>query len=286
MALRSRHNGMFWCTTQAHGCGDQLLLAAGPIVRPYFRHRAGSDCALIGQRAAGPAYEHLQYQLALQQWLAKQGHQAELEKRLGPDGRTDLHVVIDGVSHILEVQLSPIGTAQWKSRDENYRRRADHVTWLYGPFAEAAAASELAVRGFSLTLRRGPEVGVRDVADAVYWVALDACRLTTDGFFAPGIEEAKELFDGERQSNAAESHRPQVKLGSNRDGSSSTAERRLRHQSTLPREVWTTGRPRTPRRAPGSRSQAGAGSTFYPTNCTVPPELRPTRHRYSWPTRR
>lgn len=156
--LKSRHNGMFWCTTKASGCGEPLVLAAGPVVRPYFRHQRGSECTLIGSPAAAPAYEHLQYQRALQQWLAKQGHHAALEKRLGPDGRTDLHVVIDQLGHIIEVQLSPIGTSH--------------------------------------------------VADDVRWVALDACRLTADGFYAPGIDEARELFDDERhRPNTAENHR-------------------------------------------------------------------------------
>jgi hypothetical protein len=112
---------------------------------------------------------------------------------LGEDGRTDLHVVVNEVSHSVEVQLSPIGTEQWRHRDARYRRHADHVTWLYGPSAEAAAAAELALRNVSLALRKGPQIGVRDLSLGVNWVPLEACRLTPAGFRAPGMDEAVAL---------------------------------------------------------------------------------------------
>jgi hypothetical protein len=94
------------------------------------------------------------------------------------------------------VQLSPLPDTAWRRLDDRYRRQARHVTWLYGPAAEAAAATEAAVRGVSFAVRRhsvGLSVGVRDVDDRTRWVRLAACRLTADGFAVPGTECARAL---------------------------------------------------------------------------------------------
>jgi hypothetical protein len=103
---------------------------------------------------------------------------------------------VDEVSSALEVQLSPLSDTTWRERDDHHRRRVRHVTWLYGPAAEPAASTEVAVRGVSLLLRRhdvGLAVGVRDVDDRTRWVRLAACWLTADGFWAPGMEDARVL---------------------------------------------------------------------------------------------
>ena len=126
-------------------------------------------------------------------WLTAQGHRPRVEKVVGRDGRTDLHVVVEDAGSALEVQLSPLSDTLWRQRDDRYRARAQHVTWLYGPSAEGAAATEVAVRGVSFALRRhgaALAVGVRDVDDHVRWVRLAACRLSADGFSAPGLEAA------------------------------------------------------------------------------------------------
>lgn len=203
LLLKSRHL-TFWCGKEAGGCGGVLILAAGPVRRPYFRHHPDARCAFIGREAkAGPAYEHLRYQRALHEWLTRQGYSPVLEKTLGSDGRTDLHVVVDAVRHAIEVQLSPLSAASWRERDARYRRHHDHVTWLYGAAAEGGGATELSVRGVSFALRPGPEIGVRDVDDGTHWVALADCRLTSAGFFAPGLEQAQALHN-QREAEKAE----------------------------------------------------------------------------------
>lgn len=192
--LREHHSGDFWCSTEASGCGGGLILAAGPVLIPHFRHRRDARCEFIGSESkAGPAYEHLRYQRALLRWLEAQGYSPALEKTLGPDGRTDLHVVVNSVRHSVEVQLSPLPSAAWRERDAKYRRHHEHVTWLYGPAAEAAGATELGVRGLSFALRPGPNVGVRDVDADTHWAELTECRLTPNGLYVPGLEEAREL---------------------------------------------------------------------------------------------
>lgn len=194
-ALRLKENS-FWCSRQAGGCGGVLVLAAGPIRVPYFRHLSSGACALAGDNArAARSYEHLRYQRALLAWLEAQNLSATMEHHLGPDGRADLHVLVCSRSHTIEVQLSPIGTKDWRRRDDGYRRQVDQVTWLYGPGAETAAAAEQAARGHALHIRARAgtssaiEIGVvTDLTEE--WSFLGECELRPDGFWTPHLEQA------------------------------------------------------------------------------------------------
>lgn len=192
--LALHYGGHFWCSREAGGCGAALDVRAGDRARPHFRHPGDVRCPLVDRGAdAGRAYEHLRYQRALTTWLVAQGHRPRVEKVPAEDGSTGLHVVVDDVSSAIEVQLSPLPDTAWRQRDDRSRRTVRHVTWLYGPGAEAAAATEAAVRGVSFALRRhsvGLSLGVRDVDHRTRWVRLTACRLTAGGFHAPGAEEA------------------------------------------------------------------------------------------------
>lgn len=198
------HPGGFWCSGAAGGCGGRLVLQAGDGDRPSFHHHhhhhpahGGARCRYADRGSeAERGYGHLRYQRALTAWLAAQGHRPTVQAVRGPDGSTDLHVVVDDVSHALEVQLAPLPDTVWRQRDDRSRARARHVTWLYGPAAEAAAATEVAVRGVALELRRhgaGLAVGVRDVDDRVRWVRLAVCDLDADGLHVPGTAEARAL---------------------------------------------------------------------------------------------
>jgi len=196
LRLKALHEESFWCGTQAGGCGGALVLAAGPIRVPYFRHHGGAVCALAGDNArAARSYEHLHYQRALLAWLEAQGLSATIEHHLGPDGRADLHVIVRSRRHTIEVQLSPLGLNEWRRRDEGYRRQVDHVTWLYGAAAETAAAAEQADRGHALHIRAGAgsgtalEIGVvTDLTEA--WSPLGECELRTEQFWTPHLDEA------------------------------------------------------------------------------------------------
>jgi hypothetical protein len=196
--------GGFWCATRAGGCGERLLPG-----RDGFRHAAEDSWCRFARDGASAeaAYEHLRYEPALLAWLEGQRHRPRL-RALRAAGAADLQVVVDEVDAVLEVQLSPLTDAAWRERDDADRRSHRHVTWLYGPGAEEAAATEAVVRGTSLELRRqgrGLVVGVRDAEHRTRWVPLAACRLTADGFVAPGIEEAQALHRrraGERQEAA------------------------------------------------------------------------------------
>lgn len=185
----------FWCSREAGGCGSRLVLEVREGTRPHFRHPGEVPCA-FAVSDAGPAYEHLRYRRAVGAWLAAQGLRPRLEEVPGPPGSGGLHVVVPEVSCVVAVQLSPLPDTTWRERDDRYRRRVRHVTWLYGPGAESAGDTELAVRGVAYTVRRhntGLLVGVRDVDGGTRWVRLGACRLTGDGFEAPGAGEARAL---------------------------------------------------------------------------------------------
>lgn len=195
LRLKSLHRGAFWCGIQAGGCGGALVVAAGPIRVPYFRHQPGAQCALAGDSArAALSYKHLHYQHVLVAWLEKQGLSATTEYHLGPDGRADLHVIVRTRRHTIEVQLSPIGVEDWQRRDEGYRRQVDHVTWLYGAASETAAASEQADRGHALHIRgdgtgEGIQIGVvTDLNEA--WSPLTECELQDGQFWTPCFDQA------------------------------------------------------------------------------------------------
>jgi hypothetical protein len=187
--LVAHYRGRFWCSTQAGGCGERLL--AGP---QGFRHSAAASWCRFAGADAGPAYEHLRYEPALTAWLTAWGRSARVRKLAGPDGAIDLEVVAHDVDLLLALQLSPLSDAGWRERDDAHHRRHRHVTWFYGPEAAGAAATEAAVRGAALELRRqgrGLVVGVRDAEDRVRWVPLAACRPTGEGVTAPGLDAAR-----------------------------------------------------------------------------------------------
>ena len=194
-ALGLHRGGGFWCSREAGGCGSRLVLDVREGARPHFRHPGDVTCAFTGSDA-GPAYEHLRYRRAVGAWLAAQGFRPRFEEVPGPPGSGSLHVVVPEVDSALVVQVRPLPDTAWRERDDRYRRRVRHVTWLYGPEAESAGDTELAVRGVAYAVRRhntGLLVGVRDVDGGTRWVRLGACRLTADGFEAPGTEEARAL---------------------------------------------------------------------------------------------
>ncbi|SDN80244.1 hypothetical protein [Geodermatophilus sp. DSM 45219] len=193
-ALGSHHGSGFWCSREAGGCGGRLALDGA---RPRFRHGGDARCRFTGRGSdAAPAYEHLRYQRAVAAWLTGQGHRPRMEKVPDAGCRTGLHVAVDEVGQAVEVQLSALPDTSWRARDDRLRQRFRHVTWLYGPAAEVAGDTEVAVRGVAYAVRRhntGLLVGVRDVAGGTRWVRLGACRLTADGFAAPGAAEARAL---------------------------------------------------------------------------------------------
>lgn len=270
LRLKALHEESFWCTTQAGGCGGALILAAGPVRIPYFRHHPGADCALAGDSArAARSYEHLHYQRALLAWLEAQGLSATMEHHLGPDGRADLHVVVHSRRHTIEVQLSPLGINDWRRRDEGYRRQVDHVTWLYGAAAETAAAAERADRDHVLHIRAGAEsdsgieIGVvTDLTQA--WSPLEECELRSEAFWTPHLEQALADLADARAAEAAARAAEEAAEEARREAARQAAAR--------PRAGEQNGEP-IHRSAPPPASRTGAAYGTLPWWGEMFPEL-------------
>ncbi|WP_091369202.1 hypothetical protein [Geodermatophilus telluris] len=190
--LAEQARGGLWCARAAGGCGGRLVVGGTP---PALRHTGDDPCAFRRRpAAAGPAYDHLRYRAPLVSWLTGQGHRPRVLRVPDVGGHPGLRLVVEASGAVLEVQLAPLDDTAWRARDDRARRSARSVTWLYGPDADAAAATEASVRGAALSLRRhdrGLLLGVRGAGDAVRWVRPSACRLTADGVTAPGLADAR-----------------------------------------------------------------------------------------------
>jgi hypothetical protein len=224
--IRDRFSGDFFCAAAAHGCGGRLELKAGPVIPPYFAHRAGTGPGCMF-RADGPgagdgqarrAYLHLFCQQLLKAWLDRQDLTARIETVLGPDSRTDLHVVVDQVRHALEIQLSPITAETVTDREQRYHRHVQHVNWLFGDDARAAAGRQENAEGRSLRVHlvedhadpaSGPgddrpvgyrmQIGTKAYAHDTHWAELDECRMTPNGLWTPHLATAAAETDQARE---------------------------------------------------------------------------------------
>ncbi|QCB92630.1 competence protein CoiA family protein [Cellulomonas shaoxiangyii] len=274
-ALRLRIDHQFWCTTQAGGCGQQLELPAGPVRGPYFRHKRGaSPCALLSSgRDVGGAYAHLAYQRELMAWLQGQGYVPTIEHTLDGAGRADLHVVVNGVEHTLEVQLTDLGSTAWRDRDDRYRGAVDQVTWLFGPAADGAASTQRAREGVTLRIGRdvqGVRVGVEvdgvEIDDS--WNALPACRMEAGGVWTPSLDQARERLQERRAAEAlrrAEEEAERARLEDERRRAQADADTRAQRRADRQlAERMTRPRPTAP---PPPRP---------PVPTLLPPGPRPT----------
>jgi hypothetical protein len=210
-------NHRFWCSTAANGCGSRLSFKVGKIRTPHFAHYAGErpNCTRADTARLISGYQHLAMQLALQAWLERLGHDVTLE-RVVVNGRVDLHVVADGVVHVLEVQRSPLPVEQWVSRDALYRQTASTVTWLFDQERRGEADVALATRGVAFHTRVSSEmeveVGTLWVDEGgtidIGWDRLDECLMDAHGLRTPHREFAlastREWREMDRRKQAAE----------------------------------------------------------------------------------
>lgn len=269
--LKAAHR-TFWCTTQADGCGGILDLHVGKVRIPHFQHRRDASACTLSGRDAAASYAHLAYQRELASWLASQGYVASMEHRFNDAGRADLHVVVDGVAHTLEVQLTDIGVHAWQDRDARYRAHVDQVTWLHGPSSTTAATTDRVGRDYALRIRRDNDivqlgVDTTGTETGTAWAALSECRLTPAGVWTPHLEPALRALADARAEAAAR-----------RRAQGEEEERVRRTAETERRAALERGQERTPapyeaefakRRLPGS---AGPGVVHN----VPPPGLRRT----------
>ena len=240
----------FWCTTQAGGCGGILDLHVGTVRIPHFQHRRDASGCALTHRDAGGAYAHLAYQRELATWLDAQGYTATIEHRFDDAGRADLHVVVEGVAHTLEVQLTDLGVHVWKDRDERYRSHVDQVTWLHGPNASRTALTDRVLRDVALRIDREAgqvRIGVDTDATETAWAVLQECKITPDGVWTPHLEPTLQLLAAAR---AEAERRRQAKEDERARRAAEEAERRaareLREQAARARRVAEPARPAPP----------------------------------------
>lgn len=170
-----RHS--FYCSRLAGGCGDLLILAAGPVRVPHFRHLPKSSCALRNGDLARDSYTHLAIQRALMKWInAVPGFSCSMEKRV-EGGRTDLYVIGPGTRVSLEVQRSNINRTEVHRRTALYRRQATAVNWLYEFDSILACHEELMEQG--LTLRVCIDEGLTDCNLGVTYSTSEDGNVTT-----------------------------------------------------------------------------------------------------------
>lgn len=202
LSMKAAYGHAFWCSRAIGGCGAMLLVAAGAVRIPHFRHKPGErgDCILERDPLAAEAsYRHLALQRALVAWIEAQGHDPRMEYALG-GGRADVHVVIDGRRQSLEVQLSPITGAEWRRRDALYRAQIADVTWLFGDALGTRATEDLLAHGVAFHIHVDSDLevalGTRFVDDHIAWDELQHCKLAAGGVWTP--HSASSLAASER----------------------------------------------------------------------------------------
>lgn len=266
LLMKLRHGRRFWCSRKVGGCGAPLIVAAGPILHPHFRHPPGcaNSCAFgRDPDRAKAAYTHLAIQLALVGWLDRQGFSSRIEHVFKDGGRADLHVVIGEDAQTIEVQLSPMTEAEWVRRDGLYRSQVNVVTWLYGPDPEARALDEMIERDAALHVDANLNADGANVRigtcfiDKIEWSELDQCKLTPAGFWTPHLDDARAETVAWRAEEDAKA----------RQEADKEAERRRRQQELVER---------------GNRERANAEARWQRTRRTLPSVHATRPGRYSW----
>jgi hypothetical protein len=191
--LRRRYDNQFYCSTAAGGCGSVVELNAGPVVRPYFHHKAGAPADCAARSGGGEGYVHLLAKKMIMAWLKAQGLRAHAEKYL-PGGRADVHVTVEDVDATIEIQISPITLVEHRARTERYRKSVNSVTWLFTADSPRAAEQQAEV-GYSLGLVVGREVITTTDRLTTHVSALSECKMTPEGIWTPHIDEALRLHE-------------------------------------------------------------------------------------------
>lgn len=208
-------NESFYCATQLGGCGSEVHVVNGLKKRPFFRHNPGSNCPLTPAESRDN-FTHRSIQNALVSWLGDMGHQARLEKPVGPRSRVDVYCDPDAV---IEVQLSGETALSMEDRTERYGR---NVTWLFDPdrpiTSRDTALSDndmvLLVRlrrddtGPVTTGPRKVDIGIRvaqiaDTPGTTLWDPLEACTFTP----ADGLSHPRRGDADQHVTTAKENHR-------------------------------------------------------------------------------
>lgn len=161
--------------------------------------------------AVRESYQHLALQRALKAWLSDLGLSATLEHPVD-GGRLDVHVVVDGDAHALEVQRSPLAPAKRHQREATYLERVSTVSWLWdpGPVCEPNWTDQVveADLAFLIAIDDHFTVQVGTVSRAedrpeIGWDSLTQCRIDELGLWTPHREWARARTRQGRQEQEA-----------------------------------------------------------------------------------
>lgn len=141
LADHARRGAQYHCP----GCGAPVVLKAGEIVVHHFAHEPGSLCGY----GTGESGRHMRMKHNLLLWFDG----VELECCVVKGHRADAVVTTPkGNRFVVECQVSPISTYEWRRRTSDYNRAGFPVLWLWdmdrinftqGRMGEASVPAEL-----------------------------------------------------------------------------------------------------------------------------------------------
>jgi hypothetical protein len=151
--------GGFFCPRTLGGCGGELIVAAGEVNVPHFRHVRKQP---VGAPCQDPTFERSQDHFRVQQLLASHleslGYEVTLEYRHENATRSDVLIQggnLAGTSLGIEVQVSPQTRARTEDRHVRYLEGADAVQWIASydrPFMPGVLQMALTATGYGLIL--------------------------------------------------------------------------------------------------------------------------------------
>lgn len=212
LSREARAKGLaFYCSTGAGGCGEPIIVVAGAVRRPHFRHHPGTVCTVSDYTAFADRCTHRLIQNELVRWLQSQGFRSKAEQYLDRRSRVD---VFCEPGAVIEVQLSGETVTSFEDRTARY---GGNVTWLFGQrSAITSRETLLGTDGAVQLVRLRPEavnplgkgrridIGLlaTDAAETNWFPLRDCAFDPADGLQCPEFLSAKQRIARQREEKA------------------------------------------------------------------------------------
>ncbi|WP_394428873.1 competence protein CoiA family protein [Streptomyces sp. SGAir0957] len=194
---RRRHPAYtYWCGTQLGGCGNELSDRLYRDKVCHFAHRPHTSCHRTATGAASA--DHLFIKDDLAAWAGRsrlKGRTTSRNLGSGPGDAVDFRT--GAARQHVRFQFSRLAHAEW----HRTRRRlaGDSVTldWVFGPGAAHSETMEELYDEYGYLYRfrfathgavRRIRLRAEDPRRSTDWVPLDACAMTPEGLWIPGVE--------------------------------------------------------------------------------------------------
>ncbi|GAB3119837.1 hypothetical protein GCM10027160_34670 [Streptomyces calidiresistens] len=193
---RRRHpHYSYWCGLALGGCGNELSDRLYRNKVCHFAHHPNTSChrTETGVNSA----DHLFVKSDLSAWAGRHrwGARVSLDGRgAGPGDAVDFRTREDR-RHV-RFQFRILNHPEWVAARERLKREAAGVDWVFGPGAVHPETMEELYdeRGHLLRFRCETEGAARRVrlraeepGRSTDWVPLDACAMTPEGLWVPGL---------------------------------------------------------------------------------------------------